>query len=132
MKIIESEQSVKFNKLPTSEKIDVMLDYWNGLGEDPGSSLGFIKYAQSRDIDMSDVPNEEINRVWDLAAEYEGVEDEEEPIVVDGKEIFDSSGAKRWLTDKINKYGNTYHFPPSDRTNLDKLIDRFGSTYFWR
>ena len=67
-------------------------------------------------------------------------EDDEE-----GTEYEDGINTKkdiyRWLKDKIAEYGNTYHFPYSDKTYhfpysdkimLDKLVDRFGSTYFWR
>lgn len=33
----------------------------------------------------------------------------------------------------LDKYnGSTYFFPPDARNKLDKLIEKFGNTYFWK
>ena len=47
------------------------------------------------------------------------------------EEIETKEDAYYWLQSKLSEYGNTYHFPQEERIKLDRLIDRFGNTYFW-
>lgn len=109
-----------------------MIDYFNSLGNaGGGSSAGYIQFAENRGIDMSGIPDSEINRIWDMASE--GVDDDvESPILLDGITIYDRADAYRWLQSKVNEYGSTSHFPTTERIKLNTLIERFGNTYFWR
>lgn len=119
-----------WEQLPTSELLDVLSNYFDSIGSNGGSTAGFIKFAENSGIDMSGIPNSRVNELWDMVADY--VDDAtDSPIVIDGVEIYDESDAYRWLQSKLNQYGNTYHFPGPDRANLDKLIEKFGNTYFW-
>ena len=120
--------------LPTSERVDMMIDLWN----DPKFTGGIsaekaMQYWESKGWDTSNYTPEEFNRIWDLAQdEWDSrsgyVEDEDE--FEDGIET--KEDAYIWLQDKLAEYGNTYHFSNEDRYKLDRLIDRFGNTYFWR
>jgi hypothetical protein len=49
----------------------------------------------------------------------------------DGIVFEDRSDANRWLNGKLREYGNTAHFPQEDSAFLNKLIEKFGNTYFW-
>lgn len=131
--IVESNKKDIMDLL-TSERVDMMIDLWN----DPKFSGGIstekaMKYWEDKGWDTSRYTPEEFDRVWDLAQdEWDSrsgyVEDEEEyEDVIETKE-----DAARWLDSKLAEYGNTYHFPQEERYKLDRLIDRFGSTYFWR
>lgn len=131
LRIVESNKR-DIMELPTSERVDLMLDLWN----DPKFSGGLstenaMKYWESKGWDTSRYTPEEFNRVWDLAQDeldaggYVDDEDEYE------EEIETKEDAYYWLQSKLSEYGNTYHFPQEERIKLDRLIDRFGNTYFW-
>jgi len=130
--ITEGVENKDIMDLLTSERVDLMIKAWQNLT----GSLSMekcLQYFEKLGYDCSGYTNEEFNRVWDLACdEFDnryGVEEEEEDSV-DGIET--KEDAYRWLQDKLEEYGNTYHFPNEDRYKLDRLIDKFGSTYFWR
>jgi len=65
--------------------------------------------------------------LYDVDEEFESDTDDE-PI----RDISNKHEAYRWLQDKIDEYGDVSYFPYNDRLKLNKLIDRFGNTYFWR
>ena len=65
-----------------------------------------------------------------LSTSFEEIEEYYEDEFEDGIET--KEDAYIWLQDKLAEYGNTYHFSNEDRYKLDRLIDRFGNTYFWR
>lgn len=124
------DKFTKWDQLPTSELVDIMRDYFESLKGDYGSIKGFIEFAENNGIDMTNISNSEVNRIWDLAGEDEEDEDEA-PIIIDDMEICDRYDANKWLQSKLKEYGNTYHFSGADKLALNKLIDRFGNTYFW-
>ena len=132
LRILESNKH-DIMDLPTSERVNLMIDLWN----DPKfvgavSTEKAMQYWENKGWDTSRYTSEEFNRIWDLAQEELDaggyVDDEEEY----EEEIETKEDAYRWLQSKVAEYGNTYHFPNAERYKLDRLIDRFGSTYFWR
>lgn len=69
---------------------------------------------------------------WDIAIDSPDSEDNEDDIlIIDGREFKDRYDANNWLNEKLNEYGNTYFFSPEDRATLNALIEKFGNTYFW-
>ena len=120
--------------LLTSERVDLMIDLWNDPSVTGGiSKVEAMKYFERKGYDCSRYTSEEFDRVWDLACDefdnrYGYVEEEE----TSEDDIETKEDAARWLDSKLAEYGNTYHFPNAERYKLDRLIDRFGSTYFWR
>lgn len=121
--------------LPTSERVDLMIDLWNDPKFTGGvSTERAMQYWENKGWDTSRYTQEEFNRIWDLAADEwdsrSGYVEEEEEDSVDGIET--KEDAYRWLQSKVAEYGNTYHFPQEERIKLDRLISKFGNTYFWR
>ena len=134
LRILESNKR-DIMDLPTSERIDLMIDLWNDPKFVGGvSTERAMQYWENKGWDTSRYTPEEFNRVWDLAADEwdsrSGYVEEEEEDSVDGIET--KEDAYRWLQSKVAEYGNTYHFPQEERIKLDRLIDKFGNTYFWR
>lgn len=121
--------------LPTSERVDLMIDLWNDPKFTGGvSTERAMQYWENKGWDTSRYTQEEFNRIWDLATDEwdsrSGYVEEEEEDSVDGIET--KEDAYRWLQSKVAEYGNTYHFPQEERIKLDRLIGKFGNTYFWR
>ena len=131
MKLIFENKDIM--DLLTSERVDLMIDMWNDPSVTGGiSTEKAMKYFERKGYDCSRYTPEEFNRVWDLASDELDnrsgyVEEETFEDDIETKE-----DAARWLDSKLAEYGNTYHFPNAERYKLDRLIDRFGSTYFWR
>jgi hypothetical protein len=53
------------------------------------------------------------------------------PIVTKEKIKMTKEIAREWLDRQLRKYGNTCYFPATAKARLDKLIIKFGNTYFW-
>lgn len=126
------KESIDIMSLPTSERVELMIKFWN----DPNvvgslSTEKAMRYWERKGFDTSNYTSEEFNRVWDLAQDEldnNGYIDEEDDYE---EEIETKEDAYNWLQNKLREYGNTYHFNNEDRYKLDRLIDRFGNTYFW-
>jgi len=52
--------------------------------------------------------------------------------MTDSKKAEGMAKAKAWLNKQLEKYGNTYFFPPKVKEALNKKIALYGNTYFWR
>lgn len=132
LRIIESTK-ISMMSWPTSERVKAMIELWNDPKFVGGvSTERAMQYWEDKGYDTTGYTQEEFNRVWDLAQEEldaGGYVDDED---VDDEEIETREDAYRWLQSKLAEYGNTYHFPQEDRIKLDRLIDKFGNTYFWR
>ena len=130
---IRESNKIDIMDLLTSERVDLMIDLWNDPKVTGGISTDkAMKYWEAKGYDCSKYTPEEFNRVWDLAQDeldaHGYVDDEEEY----EEEIETKEDAYYWLQSKLAEYGNTYHFPQEERIKLDRLIDKFGNTYFWR
>ena len=121
--------TTNWSQLSDDELLDIMVHYFDSVDGEYGSTQGFLEYAASLGIDVSDMSSSEVNELWDLASESFS---ESNDITIDGQTICTKSDAYTWLQSKIEEYGNTYHFPEKDKISLDRLIDKFGNTYFWR
>ena len=75
------------------------------------------------------ISTEEFDHAWDRAAF--GLPDDEEGIMI-GSKYYTLDDAIDWLDTKLLEHGNTYFFPTKDEEILNKLISKFGNTYFWR
>lgn len=75
------------------------------------------------------ISTEEFDNAWDRAAF--GLPDDEEGIMI-GSKYYTLDDAIDWLDTKLLEHGNTYFFPTKDKEILNKLISKFGNTYFWR
>lgn len=125
--IKESNDKINLMNLPTSERLDIL----NGLFDKYPfgvSTEQAISYLEDNGFDTTNYSNEQFNDDWDdwlSFYDYDEVEDNVED------EIETKEDAYNWLQGKLAEYGNTYHFNNEDRYKLDRLIDRFGNTYFW-
>ena len=75
------------------------------------------------------ISTEEFDNAWDRAAF--GLPDDEEGIMI-GSKYYTLDDAIDWLDTKLLEHGNTCFFPTKDAEILNKLISKFGNTYFWR
>ena len=89
-----------------------------------------MKWFENNGFDTTDYTNEQFNDDWDEWLSFYDYDDEEEDIDT-YDEIETREDAYYWLQNKLREYGNTRYFNNEDRYKLDKLIDRFGNTYFW-
>lgn len=120
-------------ELPTSERLRVISDmldkYPSGI-----STEAAMKYLEDHGWDTSNYPTEQFDSDWDDYAKYYD-EDEYDDDEYDEDDSIDwietRADARRWLNEKQKKYGSTYFFPDEERYKLDRLIEKFGNTYFW-
>ena len=123
--------------MSTSDRIDIVRDFWNACETDKSihsSFDGFKKWAEKQGFDTTDYTIEDHNQDWDDAAVKYGDEDEEEDQGVelsDGTVIDTKEEAWKWFLTKTDEYGDTYWFPTEVKCDLNRLIDKFGNTYFW-
>ena len=119
--------------LPTSERAGLLIQFWdklNAQGKHGHSTQEYYDWLESIGYDTSNYDSTTFNDIdWETALDILEIENEENPEYDDG--INTKEDAYKWLQDKLNEYGNTYFFPNTDKHMLNKLIDRFGSTYFW-
>ena len=115
----------RYLRIKTDEQLaHIIKDIWNDPTLESCPTLDTVKQKY---------PSYEYNREqWlraesmacDMILESEEIQDEET--------IEDKNDAYYWLQEKLNKYGNTANFPHNEQKILDELIERFGSTYFWK
>lgn len=126
IKVIKESQNSSNPSI--SEVTNAIRAIWNDDNLDYLKSTNdYLEYF--KDTYGWNIDTQKFDTAWDKAVGDD--DDYEEPLEIDGIEMHDSSDAKMWLRQKIDEYGNTYHFPSEDRRKLDKLIQRFGNTYFW-
>ena len=137
--IKESEGKRDIMELPASERVDMIIKIWRSPFIKCDNTLEYMQYFEQQGWNTSNYTMDEFNHDWDLACdEYEARYGADEEDVYDDddddyeQEVMTKEEAAKWLDSKLHEYGNTYFFPQEDRYKLDRLIDRFGSTYFWR
>jgi hypothetical protein len=123
-------------ELPTSERCALI----NQMRDE--SEAYFItnetamKWFEDHGWDTSNYSQEQYDDDWsDYLSYYDEDEYDEDEYDEDDDSIDwieTRADALRWLNDMQKKYGSTYSFPPDARYKLDKLIEKFGNTYFWR
>jgi len=126
-RLIKSNTALR--SLPTSYLADAIRDLWNNCheGECPNNQKEYDEYFHSIGIEYTE---EQWENAWELACgDDHGVE--EEVLIIDGEEFHDKSDALRWLNKQHKEYGNTHFFPQGTQIALNKLIEKFGNTYFW-
>ena len=121
---------IDFMGLPTSERLDVLTklfdEYPYGVSTEQA-----MKWLENNGFYITNYTNEQFNDDWDDWLSFYDYE-EDNDVVDTYDEIETKEDAYRWLQDKIAEYGNTRYFNNEDEYKLNKLIDRFGNTYFWR
>ena len=122
-------------ELPTSERCDLINQMWDESTEGSTTTEEAMKWFEDHGWDTSNYSSEQFNDDWDDAATFGsydnyGDEDDDDNDSIDWIET--QEDARRWLSNKQEKYGSTYFFPPDARNKLNKLIEKFGNTYFWK
>lgn len=115
--------------LPTSERAHLLRQFWNELeetGKHGHSTYEYFQWLEDNGWDTTNYDSNTFNDDWEVACEDEP---EDEPEDVNGIETRED--AYKWLQDKTKEYGNTYFFPDAEKYMLNRLIDKFGNTYFW-
>lgn len=138
--LIKEDTNHDIMELPTSERIDLFIRAWRSPFFKGSSTLDYMKFFNNQGFDTTNYTSEQFNSDWDEACDEwdrQTAGEEREPDWFDDDEEYEEEietkeDAYRWLQRKLEEYGNTYHFPNEERYKLDRLIDRFGSTYFWR
>ena len=138
-KVIKAEE-----KVPIDEIAKKIVENWvNELRfkDNMQEELDFFKSKYNWNISKDDY-----RKAWEIATpqiwelmkkvdhdKYEIGEDDEDkqPLEINGMIFETKEDANNWLNEKLREYGNTYHFPEEDNYILNKLIERFCSTYFW-
>lgn len=123
------KESIDIMSLPTSERLDILTKLFDKYPF--GVSIEqAMEWFESNGFDISNYTNEQFNSDWDDWLSFYDYDDEDD-IADTYDEIETKEDAYNWLQNKLREYGNTYHFNNEDRYKLDRLIDRFGNTYFW-
>lgn len=124
-------ESTKCNimELPTSERLDILTKLFDKYPFGVSTEQA-MEWFESNGFDTSNYTNEQFNNDWDDWLSFYDY-DEEDDVIDTYDEIETKEDAYNWLQDKLREYGNTYHFNNEDKYKLDRLIDRFGNTYFW-
>lgn len=114
-------------ELPTSERAELLVKFWSTI--DGGmSKKQYYDWLNHNGWDTTNYDSRIFDADWEVAANMDPEEDEEEA-PIDG--ISTVEEARRWLQDMTAEYGNTYFFPDAEKSKLNRLIERFGNTYFW-
>lgn len=121
-------------ELPTSERLRVISDmldkYPSGI-----STEAAMKYLEDHGWDTSNYPTEQFDSDWDDYAKYYDEDEYDEDEYDEDDDSIDwietRADARRWLNEKQKEYGSTYFFPDEESYKLDRLIEKFGNTYFW-
>lgn len=129
LKIKESINKIDMMNLPTSERLDILAELFDKYPFGVSTEQA-MKWFESNGFDTSNYSNEQFNSDWDDWLSFYDY-DENNDVIDNYDEIETKEDAYTWLQDKLREYGNTYHFNDEDRYKLDRLIDRFGNTYFW-
>lgn len=130
IRVVESIDKIDIMKLPTSERVDLILQFEDELdkiGRTGYNDEEYFSWLEDYGFDTSNYSMDTLEDDFDIAdsgIDYEDVEEYE-------YEIETREDAARWLNKKLDEYGNTRWFSPADKTMLNKLIDKFGNTYFW-
>lgn len=138
--LIKEDTNHDIMELPTSERIDLFIRAWRSPFFKGSSTLDYMEFFNNQGFDTTNYTSEQFNSDWDEACDEwdrQAANEERETDWFDDDEEYEEEietkeDAYRWLQGKLEEYGNTYHFPNEERYKLDRLIDRFGSTYFWR
>lgn len=123
------KESIDIMSLPTSERVDILTKLFDKYPFGVSTEQA-MEWFESNGFDTSNYTNEQFNSDWDDWLSFYDYDDEDD-IVDTYDEIETKEDAYNWLQNKLREYGNTYHFNNEDRYKLDRLIDRFGNTYFW-
>ena len=119
------KESIDIMSLPTSERLDVLTQLFDKYPFGVSTEQA-MKWFESKGFDTTNYSNEQFNDDWDDWLSFYDYDENETEYEIETKE-----DAYNWLQDKLREYGNTYHFNNEDKYKLDRLIDRFGNTYFW-
>lgn len=122
-------------ELPTSERCALI----NQMRDE--SEAYFItnetamKWFEDHGWDTSNYSQEQYDDDWSDYAKYYDEDEYDEDEYDEDDDSIDwietRADARRWLNDKQREYGSTYFFPAEEQANLDKLVEKFGNTYFW-
>lgn len=123
------KESVDIMSLPTSERLDILTKLFDKYPFGVSTEQA-MEWFESNGFDTSNYSNEQFDDDWDDWLSFYDY-DEEDDVVDTYDEIETKEDAYNWLEDKLREYGNTYHFNDEDKYKLDRLINRFGNTYFW-
>ena len=130
IRVVESIDKIDIMKLPTSERVDLILQFEDELdkiGRTSYNNEEYFSWLEDYGFDTSNYSMDTLEDDFDIADSGIDYEDIEEY----NGEIETREDAAKWLNKKLDEYGNTRWFSPADKTMLNKLIDKFGNTYFW-
>lgn len=130
IRVVESIDKIDIMKLPTSERVDLILQFEDELdkiGRTGYNDEEYFSWLEDYGFDTSNYSMDTLEDDFDIADSGIDYEDIEEY----NGEIETREDAAKWLNKKLDEYGNTRWFSPADKTMLNKLIDKFGNTYFW-
>lgn len=122
-------------ELPTSERCDLIKQMRDESEAYFISIETAMKWFEDHGWDTSNYSREQYDDDWDDYVKYYDEDEYDEDEYDEDDDSIDwietRADARRWLNEKQKEYGSTYFFPDEERYKLDKLIEKFGNTYFW-